>query len=71
MLKIIGKDTSINVRKVLWTCAELDLPFEQLAADELPLQRKEQNRRRHAHSAPCQPEGFANERELILSFTGW
>jgi glutathione S-transferase len=27
MLKIIGKDTSINVRKVLWTCAELGLPF--------------------------------------------
>ena len=29
MLKIIGKATSINVRKVLWTCAELDLPFER------------------------------------------
>ncbi|RZA23912.1 MAG: glutathione S-transferase family protein, partial [Lysobacteraceae bacterium] len=27
MLKIIGKDTSINVRKVLWTCRELGLPF--------------------------------------------
>jgi len=27
MLSIIGKATSINVRKVLWTCAELDLPF--------------------------------------------
>jgi len=27
MLKIIGKATSINVRKVLWTCAELALPF--------------------------------------------
>lgn len=27
MLKIIGKDSSINVRKVLWTCMELDLPF--------------------------------------------
>ncbi|HBF51488.1 MAG TPA: glutathione S-transferase [Massilia sp.] len=27
MLKIIGKATSINVRKVLWTCAELGLPF--------------------------------------------
>lgn len=23
MLKIIGKDSSIKVRKVLWTCAEL------------------------------------------------
>ncbi|CAG9269177.1 Uncharacterized glutathione S-transferase-like protein [Paraburkholderia unamae] len=29
MLKILGKASSINVRKVLWTCAELDLPFEQ------------------------------------------
>lgn len=27
MLKILGKTASINVRKVLWTCAELDLPF--------------------------------------------
>lgn len=27
MLKLIGKATSINVRKVLWTCAELDLPY--------------------------------------------
>ena len=27
MLKILGKAASINVRKVLWTCAELDLPF--------------------------------------------
>lgn len=29
MLQILGKATSINVRKVLWTCAELHLPFEQ------------------------------------------
>jgi glutathione S-transferase len=29
MLQILGKVTSINVRKVLWTCAELNLPFEQ------------------------------------------
>lgn len=29
MLKILGKDTSINVRKVLWTCAELGLRFER------------------------------------------
>jgi glutathione S-transferase len=29
MLKIIGKATSINVRKVLWTCAELDREFER------------------------------------------
>lgn len=27
MLTIIGKPTSINVRKVLWTCVELGLPF--------------------------------------------
>ena len=29
MLKIVGKASSINVRKVLWTCAELGLPFER------------------------------------------
>jgi glutathione S-transferase len=29
MLQILGKATSINVRKVLWTCANLDLPFER------------------------------------------
>ena len=29
MLQILGKTTSINVRKVLWTCKELQLPFEQ------------------------------------------
>ncbi|RFU46609.1 glutathione S-transferase family protein [Paraburkholderia sp. DHOC27] len=29
MLQILGKVSSINVRKVLWTCAELNLPFEQ------------------------------------------
>jgi glutathione S-transferase len=29
MLKIFGKASSINVRKVLWTCAELNLPFER------------------------------------------
>ena len=29
MLQLLGKITSINVRKVLWTCAELQLPFEQ------------------------------------------
>lgn len=27
MLKILGKASSINVRKVLWTCDELGLPF--------------------------------------------
>lgn len=29
MLKIYGQPKSINVRKVLWTCAELGLPFER------------------------------------------
>lgn len=29
MLRILGKASSINVRKVLWTCAELDIPFER------------------------------------------
>lgn len=29
MLKILGKASSINVRKVLWTCVELGLPFER------------------------------------------
>jgi glutathione S-transferase len=29
MLRIFGYAASINVRKVLWTCAELDLPFER------------------------------------------
>ncbi|WP_186206090.1 glutathione S-transferase family protein [Burkholderia gladioli] len=29
MLNILGKIPSINVRKVLWTCAELQLPFER------------------------------------------
>ncbi|WP_236443779.1 glutathione S-transferase family protein, partial [Pseudomonas syringae] len=29
MLRILGKASSINVRKVLWTCAELEIPFEQ------------------------------------------
>lgn len=29
MLKILGKSSSINVRKVLWLCVELDLPYEQ------------------------------------------
>jgi glutathione S-transferase len=27
MIEILGKTSSINVRKVLWTCAELNLPF--------------------------------------------
>ncbi len=28
MLQILGKSSSINVRKVLWTCQELELPYE-------------------------------------------
>ncbi len=28
MLKILGRTSSINVRKVLWLCAELDIPYE-------------------------------------------
>ena len=28
VLKILGKSSSINVRKVLWTCAEIGLPYE-------------------------------------------
>jgi len=29
MLKIYGRDNSINVRKVLWLCSEIDLPYER------------------------------------------
>jgi glutathione S-transferase len=29
MLTILGKSSSINVRKVLWTCVEIGVPFEQ------------------------------------------
>ncbi|MHA3735506.1 glutathione S-transferase family protein [Pseudomonas sp. Eth.TT006] len=29
MLRILGRASSINVRKVLWTCAELQIPFER------------------------------------------
>jgi len=28
-LKILGKSTSINVRKVLWCCTELGLAYER------------------------------------------
>lgn len=28
-MRILGKTSSINVRKVLWTCAELDIAFER------------------------------------------
>lgn len=30
MLTILGKVTSINVRKVLWTCAEINASYEQI-----------------------------------------
>ena len=33
MLRILGRTSSINVRKVLWTCAELDLHFEHVESD--------------------------------------
>jgi glutathione S-transferase len=38
MLLIFGKSTSINVRKVLWTCAELGLPYQlqQYGGSHLP-----------------------------------
>ncbi|MBA1200668.1 glutathione S-transferase [Pseudomonas capeferrum] len=29
MIRILGRATSINVRKVLWTCAEIGISFEQ------------------------------------------
>ena len=29
MLKILGRNNSSNVQKVLWCCAELDVPFER------------------------------------------
>lgn len=31
MLQVLGKSSSINVRKVLWLCEELALPYEQEA----------------------------------------
>ena len=38
-LKILGRVSSINVRKVLWTCAELDLNFEHVESDPKLLAR--------------------------------
>jgi glutathione S-transferase len=32
-LRVLGRTSSINVRKVLWTCAELDLHFEHVESD--------------------------------------
>lgn len=41
-LRVLGRTTSVNVRKVLWTCAELDLPFEHVESDP-PLLAKNPN----------------------------
>ena len=43
MLKILGKSTSINVRKVLWTCSELSLNYEleELGKEEGDLHKAE------------------------------
>ena len=38
-LKVLGRNSSINVRKVLWTCAELDLHFEHVESDSALLAR--------------------------------
>jgi glutathione S-transferase len=38
-LKVLGRSSSINVRKVLWTCAELDLRFEHVETDAALLAR--------------------------------
>jgi glutathione S-transferase len=38
-LKVLGRVSSINVRKVLWTCAELDLHFEHVESDAALLAR--------------------------------
>jgi glutathione S-transferase len=38
-LRVLGRTSSINVRKVLWTCAELDLHFEHVESDPQLLAR--------------------------------
>jgi glutathione S-transferase len=38
-LRILGRTSSLNVRKVLWTCAELDLHFEHVESDAALLAR--------------------------------
>lgn len=38
-LRVLGRISSINVRKVLWTCAELDLRFERVEKDARLLAR--------------------------------
>ena len=32
MLKIWGRDNSVNVEKVLWTCEELNIPYQRVDA---------------------------------------
>lgn len=43
MLEVLGRSSSINVRKVLWTCAELDLPYshQEWGVGELSLRSPE------------------------------
>jgi glutathione S-transferase len=38
-LRVLGRASSINVRKVLWTCGELDLHFEHVEQDAKLLAR--------------------------------
>jgi glutathione S-transferase len=38
-LRVLGRASSINVRKVLWTCGELDLAFEHVEQDAALLAR--------------------------------
>ena len=38
-LRVLGRKSSINVRKVLWTCAELDLHFDHVESDPKLLAR--------------------------------
>ena len=40
MLELYGKPTSINVRKVLWLCAGLDLAVRHHAAPDADLLRR-------------------------------
>jgi len=43
MLQVLGRPTSINVRKVLWLCHELELPYQHTpwGVPELPLKSPE------------------------------
>ena len=43
MLQVLGRPNSINVRKVLWLCVELDLPYQHTpwGVPELPLRSPE------------------------------